>query len=130
MAGNAARRLDNEPFPFPEDAEKVWTPDEVAEVLNRLPFVTWDRMIGAPVNDGEHREATVYGWIGRSDEHHDFVTLTFVSWFDKPAFTTSSAARSGEINRLLSGEDAPHFDCLRVEDVLGSLVHRKVVLSS
>lgn len=122
----------NEPFPFPEDAVKPWTPDEVAEVLNRLSFVTWDRMIGAPVSDesgGEHREATVYGWIGRSDDHHDFVTVTFVSWYEKPAFSTSSAARSAEISRLLTGEDSPHYDCLRVEDVFGALVHRKVVLS-
>jgi len=120
----------NEPFPFPEGVEKPWTPEEVADVMNSLPFVTWDRMIGAPVADGEHRQIDAYGWIGRSDEHHDFVVLSFVSWWDKPAFTTSSAARSAEINCILYGGDEPHYDCLRVEDVLGSLVPRKVVLSS
>lgn len=121
------------PFPFPDDSLKKWTPGEVAAVLNRLLFVAWDRMIAAPVIDsegGEHRCLSVYGWISRADAHHDFVLLTFVSWDEAVAYSTSSAERSKEINAVLAGADAPHHDCVRVEDVLSTLVARKVVLSS
>ena len=106
-----------------------WTPAAIAEVLNRFPFVAWDRMIDAPV-EPDHRSVSVYGWIDRPDAHHDFLILTFCSWDDGVPYSTSSAARSEEINRILSGPDAPHFDCERVEDVLGAQVHRKVVLPS
>lgn len=106
-----------------------WTPAKIAVVLNELPFVTWDRMITAPVGD-EHTSTAVYGWIDRPDSHHDFVLLTFASWDEGISYSTSSSARSEEINRILAGDDAPHFDCLRIEDVLGARVYRKVVLSS
>lgn len=123
--------MNAEPFPFPIESAKRWTPEDVAEVMNRFTFVAWDRMSAAPVISGavEHRSLSVYGWIDRADSHHDFVVLTFVSWDEGVGYETSSATRSREINRLLLGDDAPHHDCMRVEDVLGLLVPRKVVLS-
>jgi hypothetical protein len=105
-----------------------WTPDAIADVLNSFPFVAWDRMVDAPV-EGGHRSVSVYGWIDRADDHHDFLILTFCSWYEGVPYSTSSAARSEEINRILSGPDAPHYDCERVEDVLGARVTRTVVLS-
>lgn len=108
----------------------VWTPEAIAEVLNRFSFVVWDRMIDAPV-DGGHKSISVYGWIDRDEPgRHDFLIVTFCSWDEGVPYATSSAIRSEEINRILCGPGAPHYDCERVEHVLGGLVARKAVLSS
>ena len=120
----SAERAAPPAFPFPPEAEKPWTPEDVAEVLNRLPFVRWDRLIPAPVE--EHHTLTAYGWIDRDDNRSDFVTVSFVSWAEELAFSTSSALWSPEINRLLCG-DAPHYECVTIQDVLGDLVARKVL---
>lgn len=100
---------------------------DVAEYLNRLPFVTWDRF----VQDGD--EVAVYGWIDRADTRADFVTLTFDLdsglGMGAPGFSTSSSERSLEIHRLLYAEldvdEGEHLDCQRVETVFGDRVQRK-----
>lgn len=103
-------------------------PTQIALALNSLPFVTWDRMIEAPVGEGDW-EVVVYGWIPRDDGRSDYVQVTFCSWSDDPGFTTSSAKHSEEIAGLLYGPGGDHFPCLRVEHELGDLVDRKVVLA-
>lgn len=98
----------------------------VAAVLNRLPFVTWDRLVEIPGGDVD-----VYGWIPREDGRSDFVLATFPPPIDADVvgFTTSSDRYSEEIGWLIHGEaDAEHVPCQRVEHVLGDLVEQKVVL--
>lgn len=97
-----------------------WTPELIAEWLNKLPFVRWDRFAETPI--GEHFFTVVYGWIDRDDGHADYVQLEFVSWHDKPGSCTSSAKYSPEITRIFLGEDAEHIECQRVEDRFGDLV--------
>lgn len=104
-----------------------WTPEQIADVLNRFQFVAWDRMVDSRHGENDQdRTIVVYGWIGRPDGHHDFLDITFVSWTDEVGFTTSSAARSAEITAILFGPEAPHVECQRVEDQLAGLVHRRV----
>ena len=95
---------------------------ELAEVLNRLSFVRWDRCV--PRDDGS---GVVYGWISRPDGRADFV---LVEWDTDTGvgFTTSSAAHSEEISRLLHGDDpdSDHRPCQAVEDVFGDLLNRRV----
>lgn len=83
-----------------------------ADVLNRLPFVCWDRYVEIPDGDLD-----VYGWIDREDGRADFVILTFAEADpDFVGFTTSSSEHSEEIGRLIHGEDdAEHYPCQRVE---------------
>lgn len=106
-----------------------WTPEKIAEVLNRLPMVQWDRGIRAPV-EGTHEDTAlvVYGWIERDDDHLDFVEVTFVTWSEQVGHTTSSARYSRAISILLDGADAPHFPCVRIADIpdLAGLVDRVV----
>lgn len=97
------------------DLERVW----LAELLNRLPFVEWDRM---SLGRGKRNEmmAFLYGWIARPDGRSDFVVV-FVD-HDGLGFTTSSAARSDEIAGLLDlGGD--HLPCKRIEDELPGVEH-------
>lgn len=101
------------------------TADEVlherAELLNRLPFVRWDRCVDW--GDG----LVVYGWISRPDGRADFVLFAFL-WPDTPAEAhvwSSSAERTEEITRLLYGSEGTHTPCIRVADVFGRLVKRQ-----
>jgi hypothetical protein len=96
------------------------TPDVIAEWLNKLPMVTWDRFARAPVEDDEL--LSVYGWIPRDDGRSDFVLLEFPTWSDRPGFTTSSALLSAHMHELLFGTSEGHADCERVEDWLGDRV--------
>lgn len=105
----------------------------MAERMNRLDFVRWDRCVR------HDNTAVAYGWISRDDGRSDFVLLDF-SWGDTEGldgstltwfavgFSTSSAVYSAIISRLLhgGGEGVEHRDCERVEDVLGALVNWKV----
>lgn len=106
----------------------------IAERMNRLPEVGWDRCIFA---DGH---GTAFGWIDRDDARKDFVALNFqwgetndldgedVKWFSVGTLT-SSAEFSRSISERISGDKADsHLDCERVEHVLGGLVDRKIVL--
>lgn len=106
------------------------TREAIAAVLNRLPFVRWDRLVDAPTTSGDHHVTSVYGWIARADCRSDFVLLEFASWDDTPGFATSSAERSAEIAELLYGAGGPHYPCQRVEDVFGDLVANKVALQA
>lgn len=103
--------------------------EAIAERMNRLPFVKWDRAV---VHDWT---AVAYGWIAREDERSDFVVID-VQWgvaagldgSDVPwlavGHTTSSADRSEEISALLNpgGSGAGHKACERITDVFGTLV--------
>ncbi len=106
-------------------ARRSW----VAEWLNKLPFVTWDRLTEWTTEDRENTGVTVFGWITRDDGRSDFVLMEFTSWSETVGFSTSSAERSAEIAKILYGSDGNHFDCQRVEHVLGDLVERKIVLN-
>ena len=100
------------------------TLEEEATYLNKLPFVRWDRTVR--IDDDM---ATVFGWIDRVDGRSDFVQLAF--WATGQVWaTTSSAERSAEINRLLTGADHDdgHYPCQRVETVYGSLVDNVIEL--
>lgn len=93
----------------------------IAEVLNRAPFVRWDRFTVSPDD-----EVNVYGWIDREDGRSDFVLVEFD--VTEPAavsygWTTSSAERSDELADLLYGEGLiedgyRHLVCRRVETEL------------
>lgn len=106
----------------------------VAEAMNRLPFVRWDRFVDwSHDDDGDNIAGVfVYGWIDRDDGRSDFVSLEyFESWGWRPedCAATSSAARSVEIQKLLRGHADDHVDCKRVDEHFGDLVERKVVLA-
>lgn len=107
---------------------KYGKPAEIAAVLNSLPMVQWDRFIEAPV-ESDHWMIVVYGWIARDDGQRDYVVLEFCSWTELPSFSTSSAKWSAQINEILYGPEAEHFDCQRVNIEFGDLVERKVVLA-
>lgn len=102
--------------------------DCVTEVLNRLPFVLWDRL------SGENDHFSVYGWIDREDAYKDFVLVEFwvtekpdkynVSW----NYDTSSAEYSKEIGELL--EIDGHFECQRVEDLFTAVRSTKIEAKS
>lgn len=113
-----------------------WTPEKVAEMLNRLPMVAWDRSIHAPVGDEGDEMLIVYGWIERDDVlregavlpgGYDYVQIEFGSWTEEVGFSTSSARHSEEMNRLIYGVGARHFPCVRLADTtLAALVNRLV----
>lgn len=103
----------------------IWTPQLIADTLNRLPMVEWDRFIRTLIDGvGDHFEA--YGWIGRpaDDGSRDFVAVEFAPWSDDPGFVTSSSEHSPTINRILYG-DVPHNDCVSIRE-LGAPVDRLV----
>jgi hypothetical protein len=104
-----------------------WSGEAVAEYLNRLPMVGWDRVVTVPM-DGGYVYQIVYGWIPRADGLFDFVQMDFASWSDEPGFSTSSRRHSAEMNRLIYGATAAHHDCVKVADIpgLSELVERKV----
>ena len=101
----------------------------LAERMNRIPEVEWDRAI---LHDGS---AAVYGWVDR-DGRKDFVVIAAqwgktddldgkpLTWF-AVGFTTSSAALSAKISERLYGDASNHRDCELVDDVFGDLVNRK-----
>jgi len=106
-----------------------WPNERIAEFLNRLPMVFWDRCIRGEIEaeDGDtYTFCDVYGWIERSDGRRDYAKLDFVSWAELPAVSTSSAKYSEEIVRLCNGPDSPHYPCECVSDVFGAAVERTV----
>ena len=80
--------------------------DEIAEILELLDFVNWDRLFG------DIEEPVIFGWIDRDDNKKDFVVLDFTQY--PTWFATSSKKYSKEIGKLL--EHKEHSDCERVED--------------
>lgn len=102
----------------------------IADWLNRLPFVRWDRYLRVPVGaEGQHEMLTVYGWIDRADGRADFVVLEFPSYDDTPGFCTSSSKHSAAINQLMYKDVdplAPHYECQRIGDLVGDLVPNRV----
>lgn len=101
----------------------------MADFMNRLSFVQWDRMSEGAA--GRQMQSEVFGWIDRDDGRSDFVALRFSGsardevpgWVNLGVFT-SSALYSEEITRIVLGEDVPHYSCLRVEDEFGGLVEK------
>lgn len=89
--------------------------DKIAAVLNKLPFVRWDRCSGDVGG-----VLFVFGWIDREDERSDFALAIFHAgevW----TVTTSSAKHSALICALVFGVEAEHVSCERVRDVLPGL---------
>lgn len=112
----------------------------IAEVMNRLPDVRWDRFTEAPgqhlkvfgwlPQDCERCDGT--GWLGEADDdchdcrgsgydrRADFVLLEFelsATGQLGVGFTTSSPSKSDEYATVLYGPQADaHNDCRRVED--------------
>lgn len=97
------------------DAERTW----LAELLNRMPFVEWDRMTFSRDRQTGEMLVAVYGWIARDDSRSDFVVVLIEHGI---GFTTSSAERSEEIAQLL-GLASVHVSCERVEDELPAVEH-------
>lgn len=102
----------------------------IAAVMNRLPFVRWDRCVAIPGGDFD-----AYGWIERPDGRADFVLLTFPDGDPNfVGYTTSSGERSREIYLLLFADDDPaaecHHECERVEDAFGDLVENAIRLEA
>jgi hypothetical protein len=85
---------------------------EVTDLLNRLPFVRWDRFTET-VNGVE-----VYGWIVRADGRYDFVALDIHLPALEIGFVTSSATYTRRIAEALYGEKVGdfHVECQRVEE--------------
>jgi len=88
----------------------------IGDLLERVPFVEWDRFTTGEWQDGQPC-VSVYGWIDREDAYKDFVLL--LCW-PKPEtyyFVTSSAEHSERIYCCLEGvEEADgHNECRRVE---------------
>lgn len=94
----------------------------VAELMNRVPEVKWDRCVVGEVR------GCAYGWIDRDDGKKDFFLLMWDS--GKWGFTTSSAKYSREFSERLFGTSQGHRDCQRIEDVFGDLVEHKITLRS
>lgn len=87
--------------------------EKIQEMLNSLPFVTWDRF----THNGE-ASYCFYGWIEReSDSYKDFVVIevSFSERYTDMKTITSSQKYSLEIAKLLDMEES-HTDCERVED--------------
>lgn len=101
----------------------------VAELMNRLPFVTWDRCVEYTGAENVYDDdLSVFGWIARDDGRSDFVELVWPTLAkpDQCGFSTSNAERSHEIADLLFGGHEGHLDCQRVRDVFGNLVAQAV----
>lgn len=101
----------------------------IAEKMNTLPFVRWDRLTDADDTPGERR-IDVYGWIDRPDGRSDFIVLTFGEWTDSVGWLTSSAEYDPTIRATLDPPGSPNYECQRVEDVFGSSVGNAVRLVS
>ncbi len=95
------------------------TKGDIADILNALPFVLWDRCTVA----GD--ETTIYGWIDRRDGRKDFVLVQFTG--PLVGFTTSSARWSRTIHEVIYGPRAgDHNDCRRVVDEFAGAVDHAV----
>lgn len=108
-----------------------WTPERIADYLNRLPMVEWDRGVVAPIAGTDDSVCVIYGWILREDGHRDYVQLEFASWYtEQPGFTTSSARFSAEMHARIFGPEAAadHTPCVPVKEIpgLAALVTRTV----
>jgi len=97
------------------------TKQRIAQTLNLLPLVRWDRHL-----ENHEGGVDVYGWIDRTDGRGDFVLIRFDltgMWLE---FWTSSADHSRSIFETLSGGPADdHNDCSRVDETFGDLVSHK-----
>jgi hypothetical protein len=89
-----------------EVGDQAW----VKTILNRLPFVEWDRWY--PLGNGAVK---VFGWIDREDQYKDFVLLRLVPEEQVIEYSTSSAAYAETIADRLPG-DLGHVECRRVEN--------------
>ena len=83
-----------------------------AQVLNRIPFVEWDRAGGRTDWYG------VFGWIKRPEGGRDFVEVIF-NHGAPVSFGTSSAEYSVRIDRILwpDRNAAGHSSCIPVSDL-------------
>lgn len=86
--------------------------ESLTDSMNRLPFVTWDRLIVGETH------VMVYGWIARDDGRSDFALIRApLDDSDGGEFVTSSARLDPMISEILNtggvaGEGHP---CRRVE---------------
>jgi len=88
--------------------------DWIEGILQRMPFVMWDRFTDN-LSVPPERWIRVFGWIERpEDSYKDFVLLDFDIPRNEAVFiSTSSAAYSKQIGDIL---ETGHTDCQRVED--------------
>lgn len=105
----------------------------IADILNVLPEVRWDRVAGTP------ERFLVFGWVDREkDLRSDFVALTVEPGLGELSYylTTSSAERSTEFMQRIddhhgvSAEEREHFPCQRVENIFGDLVPGAIVAAT
>jgi len=97
-------------------SENVKNETWVAELLERLPYVEWDRFTVAKINDSQ--VVDVYGWIDRDDEYKDFIWSRFWTETESVEYTTSSDEYSEQIQIDWFGKDSldNHVACNRVEN--------------
>ena len=92
--------------------------DHLADVLNRLPFVTWDRYLEWEDDETGDVWAVFYGWIERDDEYKDFASIKInASENEIVDFLTSSSEHSEEIHERLGFDLETHNQCHRVENL-------------
>ena len=99
----------------------------IANTLNRLPFVKWDRasfLLSPRIGKNRRRELwlAVFGWIDREDSYKDFIVLDFqlINGTLRPAvFSCSSSKFSEQAVKIIMGADINHNSCFRVESIVG-----------
>lgn len=104
-------------------SEREW----IASTLNKLPFVSWDRMHFLSPPRIEERNCrgfwlAVFGWIDREDAYKDFIILDFQITKKKmwaSVFSCSSKKFSEEATKIIMGEGTEHNDCFRAERISG-----------
>jgi len=97
--------------------EPVQNRQWIAELLERVEFVDWDRFVTQDHN-GE-QVVVAYGWIEReTDQYKDFVLARFWTEREVLEFTTSSDQYSEELHRTWFGDESldDHNPCRRIED--------------
>ena len=88
--------------------------DYITELMNRLPFVRWDRY----VHHADLDTIILFGWISRDDGKFDFDHFTYLTNNGNLGFTTSSKKYSAEISYLLYNKSKEEHDenmCKRIE---------------
>lgn len=86
------------------------------QIMEKFPFVRWDRFTKMTYNGMQGTGIAVYGWIDREkDAYKDFIILYLYDDGDA-TYDTSSAKYSAKIHEMLhGGTNQKHMNCKRVE---------------
>lgn len=97
------------------DKTPVKNPEWIADRLEAVPVVEWDRFTVGKIN--EKQVVNIYGWIDREDEYKDFVWTRFWPDVKQLEFMTSSEEFSDYLHVEWFGEESldDHNPCRRVE---------------